>query len=91
MWNRHWREGLAGIVFLEHLECGIDYFERTWLTDDDFVIFRREADRLKEKYAGRIEVLCGIEVGYNPKDSRPDSFLSGPAAVGQDRPILSLL
>lgn len=60
-------KGLAGIVFLEHLECGINYFERTWLTDEDFVIFRREAARLKEKYAGRVEVLCGVEVGYNPK------------------------
>ena len=60
-------KGLAGMVFLEHLEYGVDYFERTWLTDDDFVVFRQEVARLKEKYAGRIEVLCGVEVGYNPK------------------------
>ena len=68
--------GLEGLVFLEHLECGINYFERTWLTEDDFVIYRREAERLKEKYAGRIKVLCGIEVGYNPKEiERILSFL----------------
>ncbi|MEJ2689941.1 MAG: histidinol-phosphatase HisJ family protein [Deltaproteobacteria bacterium] len=60
-------KGLAGIVFLEHLECGINYFERVWLTEEDFVEFRWEAEKLKEKYAGRIEVLCGVEVGYNPK------------------------
>lgn len=68
--------GLEGIVFLEHLECGINYFERTWLTNDDFVTYRREAERLKKKYAGRINVLCGIEVGYNPKEiDRILSFL----------------
>ena len=27
---------LAAITFLEHLEAGISYFERTWLTETDF-------------------------------------------------------
>jgi len=69
--------GLAGIVFLEHLEIGIRYFERTWLTEDDFVFYRQEAKRLKEKYSGSIEVLCGIEVGYNPNEvARIGDFLA---------------
>ena len=69
--------GLSGLVFLEHLECGIGYFERTWLTEEDFVLYRLEADRLREKYAGKIDVLCGIEVGYNPSErGRIEEFLA---------------
>ena len=28
--------GLRRITFLEHLEAGIDYFETTWLSDENF-------------------------------------------------------
>jgi len=72
--------GLSGIVFLEHLEIGLRYFERTWLTEADFVLYRREAGRLKEKYRDRIDVLCGIEVGYNPAEAERirDFLAAGP-------------
>jgi histidinol-phosphatase (PHP family) len=69
---------LAGIVFLEHLERGVSYVERTWLTEENFISYRREATRLKAKYAGRIEVFCGVEVGYNPDCvERLCDFLAG--------------
>jgi histidinol-phosphatase (PHP family) len=59
--------GLHRLTFLEHLEAGISYFESTWLTDDDFVYYHKEGQRLKDKYNGRIEISLGVEVGYNPK------------------------
>lgn len=58
--------GLHGIVFLEHLETGISYFESTWLNDGDFDYYFREGRRLQEKYRGRIGIELGVEVGYNP-------------------------
>lgn len=58
--------GLSRIIFLEHLERGISYFERTWLTDTDFEEYRREGEELKQRYADRIEIGIGVEVGYNP-------------------------
>lgn len=58
--------GLAKIIFLEHLEEGIDYFETTWLTEQDFSEYFEEGKRLQEKYRGRLEIGLGVEVGYNP-------------------------
>ena len=58
--------GLARIIFLEHLEEGISYFETTWLTDRDFDDYFREGERLQKKYRNRIEIGLGVEVGYNP-------------------------
>lgn len=58
--------GLRKLVFLEHLEVGISYFEDTWLTEDDFAYYHEEGQRLREKYRGVIEIGLGIEVGYNP-------------------------
>ena len=60
------KQGLRKLIFLEHLEVGIDYFESTWLTEDDFAYYQTEGKRLQEKYQGRLEVGLGIEVGYNP-------------------------
>lgn len=57
--------GLEEIVFLEHLEAGIDYIERTWLSEDDFDYYFEEGKRLKEKYSEQIIVGTGVEVGYN--------------------------
>ena len=54
------------IIFLEHLEVGINYFESTWLTEDDFAYYHAEGKRLQNKYAGVLEIGLGIEVGYNP-------------------------
>ena len=59
-------QGLRKLIFLEHLEVGINYFESTWLTEDDFDIYHAEGKRLQEKFLDRIEIGLGIEVGYNP-------------------------
>ncbi len=58
--------GLRKLVFLEHLEVGINYFESTWLTEDDFDFYHEEGKRLQEKYQGSLEIGLGVEVGYNP-------------------------
>jgi len=60
-------KGLRKIFFLEHLEVGIDYFESTWLTDDDFAYYHAEGKRLRENYKGKISIGLGVEVGYNPR------------------------
>ena len=58
--------GLRKLVFLEHLEVGIDYFESTWLTEEDFNYYHAEGKRLQGKYRDRLEIGLGVEVGYNP-------------------------
>jgi histidinol-phosphatase (PHP family) len=59
--------GLRKLVFLEHLEAGINYFEPTWLTEEDFEVYLAEGRRLQEKYANRLEIGLGVEVGFNPR------------------------
>lgn len=59
--------GLKKLFFLEHLERGIDYFERTWLSEADFDDYFRRGRELKEKYRGSLEIGLGVEVGYNPQ------------------------
>lgn len=59
-------KGLRKIFFLEHLEVGINYFEPTWLTEDDFQVYHAEGRRLQKKYQSRIAIGLGVEVGYNP-------------------------
>ena len=58
--------GLKKIIFLEHMESGIEYFDTTWLSEDDFDVFFEEGKRLQEKYHGQMEIGLGVEVGYNP-------------------------
>lgn len=60
-------KGLRQIIFLEHLEVGINYFESTWLTEEDFDFYHAEGRRLQEKYKGTILIGLGVEVGYNPR------------------------
>jgi len=60
------KRGLEKLIFLEHLEVGINYFESTWLTEDNFIYYHEEGRRLQEKYQGSLEIGLGIEVGYNP-------------------------
>jgi histidinol-phosphatase (PHP family) len=60
-------KGLHGIVFLEHMESGIDYFATTWLSEKDFDTFFEEGERLQKKYQDRLEIGLGVEVGYNPE------------------------
>ena len=76
-------KGLRKIIFLEHLEVGIDYFESTWLTEEDFNFYHAEGRRLKDKYQGKIEIGLGVEVGYNP--SFPDEILRRLALHTWDR------
>ena len=59
-------KGLRKLIFLEHLEVGINYFESTWLSEDDFDIYHSEGKRLQKTFQDRIEIGLGIEVGYNP-------------------------
>lgn len=59
-------KGLTHMVFLEHFEVGISYFEVTWLTSDDFDYYQAEGHRLQEKYREQITIDIGAEVGFNP-------------------------
>jgi histidinol-phosphatase (PHP family) len=61
--------GLEKLFFLEHLEIGINYFECTWLTREDFDDYFREGQRLRDYYGERLFVGLGVEVGYNPERS----------------------
>lgn len=61
------RAGLEQICFLEHMEEGIDSHRTTWLSEDDFTFYFAEGKRLKEKYAQKLKIGIGVEVGYNPE------------------------
>ncbi|MBI5557882.1 MAG: histidinol-phosphatase HisJ family protein [Deltaproteobacteria bacterium] len=65
--------GLKKIIFLEHFEIEIKYFESTWLREDEFAGYHREGCRLSEKYQGKIEIGTGVEVGVNP-DRLPETI-----------------
>ena len=60
-------KGLKRLIFLEHFEAGIRYFETTWLTPADFEVYFATGRALQKKYAGRIDIGLGVEVGYNPE------------------------
>lgn len=59
-------KGLKEIVFLEHMEAGVHYFESTWLTETDFDTYFSKGYRLQKQYAHKIKVSLGVEVGYSP-------------------------
>lgn len=59
--------GMREVCFLEHMEEGIDSHRTTWLTEDDFTVYFNEGERLKEKYAQKLTIGIGVEVGYNPE------------------------
>lgn len=75
--------GLKEIVFLEHMEAGVHYFESTWLTEDDFDTYFRVGTHLQEKYSKEIKVSLGVEVGYSP--SHKDELLDRLARRKWDR------
>lgn len=75
--------GLRQLYFLEHLELGIDYFERTWLTDADFDQYFRRGLELKERCRDSLQVGLGVEVGYNPQ--RRDELVAALAAREWER------
>lgn len=55
--------GLNSITFLEHMEAGVNYFEVTWLAEQDFDDYFAEGRRLQEEYKNQIIIKLGIEVG----------------------------
>ncbi|MEJ2056727.1 MAG: histidinol-phosphatase [Desulfofustis sp.] len=59
-------KGLKRLVFLEHLEEGINAPFRSWLTEEDFDYYFAEGSRLKNIYGKQIQIGLGVEVGYNP-------------------------
>ncbi len=60
-------QGLNKIIFLEHMEEGIQYdLGRTWLTEEDFDQYFYEGERLRCEYQGKIEIGLGVECGFNP-------------------------
>ncbi len=61
------KRGLRKICFLEHMEEGIDAPRITWLTEKDFDFYFAQGQLLQEKYDSQIEILLGVEVGYNPE------------------------
>ncbi len=61
-------KGLQTIIFLEHLEEKIVYFERTWLTEADFSYYFKEGRRLQKKYRDRLTIKLGVEIGFNPRE-----------------------
>ncbi|WP_419175487.1 histidinol-phosphatase [Desulfosediminicola sp.] len=79
--------GLREMYFLEHLEAGVNYAPRTWLTEADFAYYCEEGERLRRKYADRISVNIGIELGYNSSHSK--ELLTGARAKPWDRIGLS--
>lgn len=59
-------KSLKEIVFLEHMEEGIEYFKTSWLTEQDFDYYFSEGERLRGKYQKHIRIGIGVEVGFNP-------------------------
>ncbi|MCI5223612.1 MAG: histidinol-phosphatase HisJ family protein [Candidatus Electrothrix sp. AR4] len=59
--------GLRAVTFLEHLECGLHYDHRIWLTVELFREYFQEGRRLQRKYADQITIRLGVEIGYNPE------------------------
>ena len=59
-------KGLHSMTFLEHLECGIHYDHRIWLTPELFELYFTEGQRLKKKYGTQITIRLGVEIGCNP-------------------------
>lgn len=68
------QKGLSKITFLEHMEAGVNYFEVTWLTTEDFDLYFEEGKRLQGKYNNQIGIELGVEVGFSPSHS--DEILS---------------
>lgn len=67
-------KGLRQMVFLEHMEgAGVNYFETSWLTDDDFDAYFEEGRRLQDRYGDRIRIGLGVEVGYEA--ANPEGLL----------------
>lgn len=60
------KKGLRRLIFLEHMEEGIQARHRSWLSRADFDSYFIEGRRLQNSYRGKIEIGLGVECGYNP-------------------------
>ncbi|WP_028579770.1 histidinol-phosphatase [Desulfogranum japonicum] len=78
---------LHTICFLEHMETGISYQPRSWLTTEDFRYYFSEGNRLRERYKDKINILLGVEAGINP--AMPKEVYSRIAKLPVDRIGLS--
>ncbi len=57
--------GLEELVFLEHMEEGIDSPRKTWLSEEDFDLYFAEGQRLQRLYGKKLRIGLGVECGYN--------------------------
>jgi histidinol-phosphatase (PHP family) len=56
--------GLDGIAFTDHMDYDYPDFEEVFLID--FKKYSDNLDQLKKLYKGKLKILKGIEVGYQP-------------------------
>lgn len=57
--------GLEKIVFLEHMEEGISWKKRTWLSERDFDSYFSQGRKLQHTWQNEIEIGLGVECGFN--------------------------
>ncbi len=60
------KKGIKSFCFLEHLESGINLSKRLWMNEEDIPIYFNICNNLKEKFKEKIEIKCGVELGFNP-------------------------
>ncbi len=58
-------KGLTRLTFLEHLEGGLNYTPRIWLSSEVFQEYFTQGERLQEQYGKQIIIRLGAEVGYS--------------------------
>ena len=62
-------KGLKKIIFLEHMEEGINCEHKTWLSEKDFDQYFAEGKKLQQQYGSQIDIGLGVECGFNPDAS----------------------
>jgi histidinol-phosphatase (PHP family) len=63
-------KGLTRIIFLGHLEAGIRYPRKNWLSPPEFEAYFQRGRELKEEFRDAITIYIGIELGYNPDEEK---------------------
>jgi len=58
-------KGLTQVLFLAHLESGVNYHRKNWLNTPEFSLYFKEGCRLQDKYGHLVKIGLGLEVGYN--------------------------
>jgi histidinol-phosphatase (PHP family) len=59
---------LEELGFLAHVEIGVERSQHTWLSPGQLDTYWHEGQELRRRYAGRIQISLGIEVGVNPAE-----------------------